>query len=177
MLITMAAIPVIVGLSGLATGEVFKLGPAADLVMGRSRECQISFQRFRAWLALSEIERRLRDHFNSAVSRKHLRLLTQGSVLTAENLSSTGTIIDNLALEGQRSYDLVKGPVLVRLGSAEERFRIELMEEAEVDRRIAALPAIDPHRIPGVPNPAEDPTPMGNPTLPPVSRPGNGPHW
>lgn len=178
MLSTMAAIPVMIGLSGLATGEVFKLGPAADLVMGRSRECQISFQRFRAWLALSEIERRLRDHFNSAVSRKHLRLITHGSVVTAENLSSTGTVIDNVAVEGRQSYDLLRGPMLIRLGSAEERFRIELMDEDEADRRIAALPVVDPHRIPGVPNPAEDPTPLGgNPTLPPVSRPGNGPHW
>ncbi len=176
MLSTMST-PVMIGLSGLATGEVFKLGPAADVLMGRSRECQISFQRFRAWLALTEIERRLRDHFNSAVSRKHLRLLTHGSVLTAENLSSTGTLIDNLALEGRRTYDLTSAPVLIRLGSAEERFRIELMEEAEADRRIAALPVIDQHRMPGVPSPADDPTPRGNPTLPPVSRPENGPHW
>lgn len=173
MLATMAAIPVLIGLSGLATGEVFKLGTSADVLMGRSRECQISFQRFRAWLALSEIERRLRDHFNSAVSRKHLRLLTHGSVLTAENLSATGTTIDNLALEGRRTYDLAQGPVLIRLGSAEERFRAELMDEPEIDRRLAALPAIDPHRLPGVPSPADDPTPMANPTLPPVSRPGD----
>lgn len=173
MVITMAAIPVIVGLSGLATGEVYKLGPAADLVMGRSRECQVSFQRFRAWLALSEVERRLRDHFNSAVSRKHLRLLTHGSLLTAENLSSTGTMIDNVALEGRRSYDLAQSPVLIRLGNAEERFRVELMDETEADRRLAALPPIDVHRLPGVPSPADDPTPMANPTLPPVSRPGS----
>lgn len=163
----MPPIPVLVGLSGLATGEVFKLGPAADVLMGRSRECQISFQRFRAWLALSEIERRMRDHFNSAVSRKHLRLITHGTLLTAENLSSTGTMIDNLPLEGRRSYDLATNPLLLRLGSAEERFRLELMDEADADRRIAALPAIDQHRMTGVPSPADDPTPMGNPTLPP----------
>lgn len=175
MVAVMPAIPVLIGLSGLATGEVFKLGHAADLLMGRSRECQVSFQRFRAWLALSEIERRLRDHFNSAVSRKHLRVLTHGNLLTLENLSATGTAVDNQPLEGRRSYDLTQGPVLIRLGNAEERFRVELMDEGEVDRRLAALPPIDVHRIPGVPNPAEDPTPMANPTLPPVSRPG--PHW
>lgn len=175
MVIAMAAIPVLIGLSGLATGEMFKLGHAADLLMGRSRECQVSFQRFRAWLALSEIERRLRDHFNSAVSRKHLRVLTHGNVLTLENLSSTGTTVDNQALDGRRTYDLTQGPVLIRLGSAEERFRVALMDEGEVDRQIAALPPVDVHRIPGVPNPAEDPTPQANPTLPPISRPG--PHW
>lgn len=174
MVLTMPApIPVIIGLSGLATGEVFKLGPAADVLMGRSRECPISFQHFRAWLALSELERRMRDHFNSAVSRKHLRLTTRGSVLTVENLSSTGTTVDGQALEGSRSYDLAQGAILLRLGNAEERFRAELLDEAEAARRIAALPAIaEHHRLPGVPMPADDPTPQGgNPTLPPVSRP------
>ena len=177
MVVIMAATPVLIGLSGLATGEVFKLGPAADVLVGRSRDCQISFQWFHAWLALSEVERRLRDHYNSAVSRKHLRLLTHGSVVTAENLSSTGTMINQIALDGRKSYDLLRGPMLIRLGSAEERFSVELMDEDEADRRIAALPVIDQHRLPGVPSPADDPTPMGNPTLPPVSRPGNGPHW
>lgn len=163
-------IPVILGLSGLATGEVFKLGLAADVLMGRSRECPISFQHFRAWLALSEIERRMRDHFNSAVSRKHLRLITSGSLLTIENLSSTGSTIDNLPLEGRRSYDLAHGAVVLRLGNAEERFRAEVMDEAEADRRIAALPAIvELHRLTGVPFPVDDPTPKGNPTLPPQS--------
>ena len=172
MLVAMpAAIPVIIGLSGLATGEVFKLGPAVDVLMGRSRECPISFQHFRAWLALSEIERRMRDHFNSAVSRKHLRLITSGSLLTIENLSSTGTMIDNQPLEGRRTYDLANGALVLRLGNAEERFRVEMMDESEADRRIAALPVVaEPHRMTGVPSPADDPTPQGNPTLPPLSR-------
>ena len=173
MVSTMGRTAVLIGLSGLATGEVFALGPAADLLMGRSRECQISFQRFRAWLALSEIERRLRDHFNSAVSRKHLRFITHGSLLTLENLSSTGTMVDNVALEGRRSFDLSQAPVVIRLGNAEERFRAEMMEEAELMRRLAALPPIDLHRLPGVPGPIDDPTPQANPTLPPMSRPAD----
>jgi hypothetical protein len=171
MVPAMAHTAVLVGLSGLATGEVFVLGPIADQLIGRSRDCQISFQRFRAWLALSEVERRLRDHFNSAVSRKHLRLITHGSLLTVENLSSTGTLIDNVALEGRRSFDLTHAPIVIRLGNAEERFRAELMDEAEAVRRLAALPPIDLHRLPGVPGPIDDPTPQSNPTLPPVSRP------
>ena len=163
-----APIAVITGLSGLATGELFKLGPSADLLMGRSRDCQISFQRFRAWLMLSETDRRMRDHFNSAVSRKHLRLITYGSLLTIEDLSSTGTTVDHLPLEGRRSYDLANGSVVLKLGNAEERFRAELLDEAEADRRLALLPAMgEPHRLTGVPLPADDPTPKGNPILPP----------
>ena len=161
-------IAVITGLSGLATGELFKLGPSADLLMGRSRDCQISFQRFRAWLMLSETDRRMRDHFNSAVSRKHLRLITHGSLLTIEDLSSTGTTVDHLPLEGRRSYDLANGSVVLKLGNAEERFRAELLDEAEADRRLAMLPPIvEPQRITGVPPLADDPTPKGNSILPP----------
>jgi pSer/pThr/pTyr-binding forkhead associated (FHA) protein len=169
MVVTMMApTPVIIGLSGLAIGELFKLGSSADVLMGRSRDCQISFQRFRAWLMLSEIERRMRDHFNSAVSRKHLRLITHGSLLTIEDLSSTGTTVDHLPLQGRRSYDLANGSVVLQLGNAEERFRAELIDEAEVDRRIAALPVIvEQHRMTGVPLLADDPTPKGNPILPP----------
>ncbi len=166
-------IPVLTGLSGIATGELFKLGLSADVLMGRSRDCQISFQRFRAWLMLSETDRRMRDHFNSAVSRKHLRLITHGSVLTIEDLSSTGTTVDHLPLEGRRSYDLANGSVVLRLGNAEERFRAELINEAEVDLRLAALPAMgEPHRLTGVPLLVDDPTPKGNPILPP-SAPGS----
>jgi hypothetical protein len=162
-----ALIPVLSGLSGLATGELFKLGSSADVLMGRSRDCQISFQRFRAWLMLSETERRMRDHFNSAVSRKHLRLITHGSLLTIEDLSSTGTTVDHLPLQGRRSYDLANGSVVLKLGNAEERFRVELLDEAEADRRLAALPAIvEPHRMTGVPLLVDDPTPKGNPILP-----------
>ncbi len=163
-----ALIPVLSGLSGLATGELFKLGSSADVLMGRSRDCQISFQRFRAWLMLSETERRMRDHFNSAVSRKHLRLITHGSLLTIEDLSSTGTTVDHLPLQGRRSYNLANGSVVLKLGNAEERFRVELLDEAEADRRLAALPAIvEPHRMTGVPLLVDDPTPKGNPILPP----------
>ena len=163
-----ALVPVLVGLSGLAIDEHFKLGLSADLLVGRSRDCQISFQRFRAWLTLSETERRMRDHFNSAVSRKHLRLITHGSLLTIEDLSSIGTTVDHLPLKGRRSYDLANGSVVLQLGNAEERFRVELLDEAEADRRIAALPVVaEPHRIAGVPLLADDPTPKANPILPP----------
>jgi hypothetical protein len=164
-------IPVLCGLSGLADGEVFKLGPAADVLMGRSRECGISFQRLRAWLILSDMEQRVRDHFNSAVSRKHLRLTTRGSLLTIENISSTGTTLDGEPLIGSRTVDLAQAPVVLRLGTAPESFRAELMDEAEADRLIAALPVVaEPTRRVGVPEPVEAPTPLGNPTLPPTSR-------
>ncbi len=161
-------IPVVRGISGLALGELFILGDAADVLMGRSRSCGISFQRFRPWLALSEVEQRLRDHFNSAVSRKHLHIVTRGSLLTLENLSSTGTSVNGAFLEKSHDYDLSRGPLIVVLGMAPEQFVIELMNEDEANRYLATLPAVaEPTRQPGVPDPVEAPTPLNNRVLPP----------
>jgi hypothetical protein len=117
------SIPVLRGLSGLALGELFLLGEAGDVLMGRSRSCAISFQRFRPWLSLSETEQRLRDHFNSAVSRKHLRLTTTGTILTVENLSSTGTTANGQPVITTQSFDLTQAPVSLILGMAPEEFR------------------------------------------------------
>ena len=74
-------VAVMIGHRGLAEGEFHQLGPRCDLVLGRSRECQISFQRFRTFLGMSDEERRLRDHYNHAVSRRHLRIVVDGTTV------------------------------------------------------------------------------------------------
>jgi len=161
-------IPVLRGLNDLATGELFKLGTQCDVIMGRSRSCGISYQRFRPWLALSENERHIRDHFNSAVSRKHLHLTTHGSILTVENLSGTGTKVNGETLIAKQTYDLARLFVTLQLGLGQELFRIELMDEGQADAYLATLPAIaEPTRLSGVPDPVEAPTPLQNRVLPP----------
>jgi hypothetical protein len=161
-------IPVLRGLNELATGELFKLGTQCDVMMGRSRSCGISYQRFRRWLTLSENERHIRDHFNSAVSRKHLHISTQGSLLTLENFSGTGTKVNGETLITKQTYDLARMKVTLQLGSADEVFRIELMDEGQADAYLATLPPIaDPTRLPGVPDPVEEATPKQNRVLPP----------
>jgi hypothetical protein len=160
-------VPVLLGTAGLALGEVFKLGPQADVIIGRSRSCEISFQRFRPWLALSDDEQRMRDQFNSAVSRRHLRVVTSGTLLKLGNLSSAGSRANGEPFSDAREFDLANGPVTIQLGQASELFRAELMDEADVDARIAALPMVrEVNLMPGVPDLGEDVTPKGNPVLP-----------
>ena len=160
-------VPVLLGTAGLALGEVFKLGPQADVIIGRSRGCEISFQRFRPWLALSDDERRMRDQFNSAVSRRHLRVVTSGTLLKLGNLSAAGSRANGEAFSDAREFDLALCPVTIQLGQASEIFRAELMDEADVNALIAALPVIrEVNLMPGVPDFGEDATPRGNPVLP-----------
>lgn len=160
-------VPVMLGTAGLALGEVFKLGPQADLIIGRSRGCEISFQRFRPYLALSDSEQRIRDQFNSAVSRRHLRVVTSGTVLKLGNLSSAGCRANGEAFSDTREFDLALSPVTIQLGQSSELFRAELLDESAVDALIAALPVIrEVNLMPGVPDFGEDATPRGNPILP-----------
>jgi hypothetical protein len=160
-------VAVMIGHRGLAEGEFHLLGPRCDLALGRSRVCEISFQRFRAFLALSEEERRLRDHYNHAVSRRHLRIVVEGTLLRLEDLSSVGSQANGEKLTGVREFDLAKGPVTVRLGQAEEGFEFTLVEADEAQARVAKLgPPAEVHRIPGVPGMADDPTPQAQPALP-----------
>jgi FHA domain len=162
-----SSVIVLKGLTDLARGELYILNDHTDVLLGRSRDCGISYQRFRQWLALSESERRLRDHYNNAVSRKHLTLRADGHNLRLTNLSSCGTLANNILLTQETSYDLRKGSVTIRLGLASELFSAELMDATAAHNAIAQLaPLIDDHRLPGVPDPAEDPTPKQNRVLP-----------
>lgn len=162
-------VAVMIGHRGLAEGEFHLLGPRCTLTLGRSRECEISFQRFRAFLAMSEEERRLRDHYNHAVSRRHLRIAVDGTRLRLEDLSSVGSKANGEKLSGARDFDLIQGPVTATLGQAEEAFEFTLMEYTDAQARLARLgPQAEPHphRMPGVPGMAEDPTPKSHPALP-----------
>jgi pSer/pThr/pTyr-binding forkhead associated (FHA) protein len=157
---------VLKGLSELARGELFILNDNTDVLLGRSRECGISYQRFRPWLALSEADRRLRDHYNNAVSRKHLNLRAEGKMLHLNNLSGCGTMVNNVLLTQETAYDLSKGPLTIRIGLASEIFSAELMEAAVAHTALTQLPPlIEDHRHPGVPDLTEDPTPKKNQAL------------
>jgi hypothetical protein len=157
-------IPVLLGTKGLAEGEIFPLGLEGELVVGRSRSCSVSFQRFRRFLNLPPSEQALRDSYNSAVSRRHLVLRSRGTVITLENLSKGGSWCDDKPFSGLLEIDLSKKAVLLRLGQASETFQLTLLDKSTVDSLISHLgsPRPVPVPLPGVPDPVEDPTPQQN---------------
>ena len=159
-------VAVMIGHRGLAEGELHLLGPRCALTLGRSRECEISFQRFRVFLAMSEEERRLRDHYNHAVSRRHLRIAVEGTQLRLEDLSSVGSQANGEKLTSARDFDLSQGPVTVRLGQAEETFEFTLMEFTDAQAYLAKHASPAEPRSPGPPWMAEEPTPQRGSVLP-----------
>ncbi len=160
-------IPVLIGTKGLAEGEVYPLPVGGELVLGRSRLCSVSFQRFRRFLSLSPDEQKLRDSYNSAVSRRHLliRPTGVGARVTLENLSKGGSWCDDQRFDGIREVDLSQRAVVLRLGQAVETFQLTLLDRAAVEGLLARLGAprlAPPAPQPGVPDPVEDPTPQQN---------------
>jgi hypothetical protein len=157
-------IPVLIGTKGLAEGEVFPLGLDGELVVGRSRGCSVSFQRFRRFLSLPPGEQALRDSYNSAVSRRHLVLRSHGMLVTLENLSRGGSWCDDKPFSTTIEVDLSKKAVVLRLGQASETFQLALLDRTAVNALVAKLGSLrpPPAPLPGVPDPVEDPTPQQN---------------
>jgi len=155
-------VPVLLGTGGLCHGEVFVFEGYADVVIGRSRACDVSFQRFHRFLALTEAERLECSFLEGAVSRHHLRMQVRGTVLRIENLSTSGTYVVwklnngmvrrarleiGVAPDWVEEIDLTHGPVELRLGNAVETFRIGLQERAEALNLLAAVaPIVEPER-------------------------------
>jgi len=121
--------------------------PAADVVVGRSSDCQ--------WAIPS-----------SGVSRRHARISRRGSEVTIEDVgSSNGTFVNSERLSAPRP---LRDQDLVRLGSVEIRFVVP-PPEASVDATIAVQPASPP---PAPVAPPAEPSPPPHP--PPPSGPPAG---
>lgn len=162
-------IPVLLGANGIAEGEFFVLGDQAVITIGRSRACDVSFQRFRKYLALPEVDRARQDEKSAMISRLHLRIKTQGTKVTAENLSSVGSSCNDKRFTTTLEWDLTAGNAVFRLGSADEIFTLTRLTQPAVEELL--VPTLQPPtkriRKPDA-HPAEDPTLKNTPALPDI---------
>ena len=86
--------PMLVGTDGFVRGEEYRLEPGSTTIIGRSRNCDISLRRCKAWLEL-ESDGRETDADFKTVSRKHIRIsYYDHSNIEVEDLSSNGTYVD-----------------------------------------------------------------------------------
>jgi len=115
--------PFLEGVIGWVRGERFVLDQG-QIVLGRSRHCDISMRRCAGYLRQPGGERD-KDHDFNTVSRRHAMVTVEGSVVTIEDLSTNGTFCDEVLLTEPKSFDLKHGPVLLRLGTRES-FRLQL---------------------------------------------------
>lgn len=133
------AIPVLSGIQGWVEGERYVLKDGDAVVIGRSRECDISMRRITGYLERPPGDRD-NDHDFNTVSRKHVRIKVKGTAITIEDLSSNGTYCDNQVLRKEMTHDLAKGPLRLRLGTR-ETFSLELKTTAQLKHESSARQA------------------------------------
>ena len=116
--------PILVGIQGFVQGEEYPLWRGATVVVGRSRGCDISLRRCKAWLALDAQKRNEEQDFKT-VSRKHVRIsYNDEDNIEIEDLSSNGTFLDGEKVTRVVIHNLRERSHELRLG-AHEKFRIE----------------------------------------------------
>lgn len=111
-------IPVLLGTAGMVDGECFVLQRLVDVVVGRSRSCDISLRRTTAYLKTPPAQRDS-DHDFNTVSRRHLKVQITGSTANIQDLSTNGTFFNGEPMREPQKVDLTAGPCTVRLGTRE----------------------------------------------------------
>ena len=112
--------PVLVGVEGFVRGEAYPLWRGATVVIGRSRSCDISLRRCKAWLALAPGQRDEQRDFKT-VSRKHIRVsYTDDDNVEIEDLSSNGTFLDGQRVSRVVIHNLRERSHEILLGTREK---------------------------------------------------------
>ena len=125
-------IPVLLGTAGMVDGECFVLQRLVDVVVGRSRSCDISLRRTTAYLKTPPAQRDS-DHDFNTVSRRHLKVQITGSTANIQDLSTNGTFFNGEPMREPQKVDLAVGPCTVRLGTRES---FQLLMLARDDPRV-----------------------------------------
>lgn len=115
-------VPVLIGTAGFVVGECYVLDDGADVVVGRSRSCDISLRKAAAYLNAPP-QVRDEDHDFNTVSRRHIRVQVKDDQLTVQDLSTNGTYINDEQVNQTHAVDLSKGSYSLRLGTRES-FRL-----------------------------------------------------
>jgi pSer/pThr/pTyr-binding forkhead associated (FHA) protein len=116
---------VLKGLQGIVKDETFPIETGQEVVVGRSRSCEISLKSCHAY-SMMEPEQRDKDEGLLTVSRKHLRIrFAKPEQVELEDLSSNGTFLDGKKVERVTIADLPSKSYEVRLGRR-ETFKMEL---------------------------------------------------
>jgi pSer/pThr/pTyr-binding forkhead associated (FHA) protein len=111
-------VPVLLGTAGMVDRECFLLARGVDVVIGRSRSCDISLRRTSAYLKTPVVERD-NDHDLNTVSRRHLRINIVDHLATVQDLSTNGSFLNGEPLRQPQKIDLQARACTLRLGTRE----------------------------------------------------------
>jgi pSer/pThr/pTyr-binding forkhead associated (FHA) protein len=120
-------LPVLIGTAGLVDGEIYRLDVGVDVVVGRSRSCDISLRRTAAYLQTPPLARDS-DHDFNTVSRRHVRIQVNAQSASLQDLSTNGTFVDGEPLRETRLITLTSEGTTVRLGTR-ETFQLLLLPD------------------------------------------------
>jgi pSer/pThr/pTyr-binding forkhead associated (FHA) protein len=116
--------PVLVGIQGVVEGEVYPLEPGQAVIIGRSRECDLSLRECPRWREAEEAGEDLEEG-SKTVSRKHLKITyADPESIELEDLSSNGTFVDGKRIDRLVLTDLKEASHEILLGAG-EAFRLE----------------------------------------------------
>ena len=125
-------VPVLLGTAGMVDGECFMLDRGMDIVVGRSRSCDVSLRRTAAYLKTPPAQRD-GDHDFNTVSRRHLKVIIHDNTVSIQDLSTNGTFFNGEPMREPQKVDLAVGPCTVRLGTRES---FQLLMLAKDDPRV-----------------------------------------
>ena len=122
-------VPVLLGTAGMVDGECFTLDRGMDVVVGRSRSCDVSLRRTATYLKTPPAQRDS-DHDFNTVSRRHLKVSISGTTASIQDLSTNGTFFNGEPMREPQKVDLVSGPCTIRLGTRES-FQLLLLPKED----------------------------------------------
>ena len=111
-------VPVLLGTAGMVDGECYLLEKGKDIVIGRSRSCDISLRRTATYLKTPPAQRD-GDHDFNTVSRRHIRLNITNNTVNVQDLSTNGSFCNGEPMREPVIIDLNTGPCTVRMGTRE----------------------------------------------------------
>jgi hypothetical protein len=118
----------VVGLDGMVEGEIFRVPAGSQVVIGRSRACDISLRKCLKYLSLDPEERGRNKHFQT-VSRQHLQIsVERPDHIELECLGANGCVMDGEPLQKAILSDLPEQPREIVLGT-KEKIRLEWKAE------------------------------------------------
>ena len=126
-------VPTLLGIEGLVKGEVFPLTDGNEIIVGRSRSCDISLRKLESYRSMPT-EDRDNDHDFNTVSRSHIRIqVLKENQIRFEDISTNGTYWNDQLITEPIDVDLNNPPndTIIRLG-ARESFRVALCDPSEL---------------------------------------------
>ncbi len=116
--------PVLIGIRGVVEGEIFPLEEGKSIVIGRSRDCDISMRKCKRWEETEAAGAEFGEG-SRTVSRRHLKITFHGpDRIELEDLSSNGTFVDGKRIDRLVLTDVRNAAHEIMLGAG-EAFRLE----------------------------------------------------